>query len=135
MNICWVTMRVADIERSLRFYRDILNLTVAAVYRTAETHVVMMGPGGDSEDPSDADPGHGPYIELLHDGSGTEGGGSDRMTIGLEVPSLEEITTHLERHDVPVRGPIVVSPALRFAFAEDPDGFSIQFVERRNPAS
>jgi len=119
MNLCWVTIRVSDLDESLRFYRDLLGLEVARRLDPAPgTEIVFLGPPGGTE------------VELIRTGDGAPRYGED-FSIGFEVGSLAGALERLRAGGVTeCSGPFQPTPALRFVFVRDPDGLRVQLVER-----
>lgn len=118
MEICWITLQVSDLERSLAFYTEVLELPISTRHEGEGTQVVMLG--ADEK----------PKIELLYDGEAHITNGAEGVFVGLEVASLDEAMADMKRKGVAVDGPISPAPHVRFAFVKDPDGVRIQLVER-----
>ena len=43
MNFCWITLRVADMEESLKFYHEILGLPICTRHGGPDMEIVMLG--------------------------------------------------------------------------------------------
>ncbi len=122
MNICWVTLHVRDMEKSLRFYHEYLGLEIFSRFG-AETGVEIAMLGAADQ----------PKVELL---GGPQTGPAPAVpggiTIGFAVPSLDDATRSLAQKGVAVlRGPFSPNPHLRFSFVQDPDGYEVQLAETR----
>lgn len=118
MKLCWITIRVANVEASLHFYHDILGLPVAS-RRTMPGHdMAMLGESDMSK------------VELMYseDGKPEPGAG---MTIGLKVDSLQEAIELMKNNGIPIMGPISPNPHLSFILVKDPDGYTVQLVEQK----
>jgi lactoylglutathione lyase len=118
MELCWVTLHVNDLEASLDFYTRVMALPVAFHHEGEGRSIVMLG----EEDK--------PKVELIHGGEGRITGGAEGVSIGLQVPSLDQAMEDLREKGVSVEGPIAPNPSLRFCFITDPDGVTVQLVER-----
>ncbi len=111
---------VADLERSVRFYCDVLGLAEATRFELgAETLVFLVAGEG--------------FVELVQgDGFAARGGVVDHLA--LRVPDLDAALQRLRERDVPLldNEPVAV-PQLhaRIAFALGPDGERIELIERR----
>ena len=118
MTFCWVTIHVADLDRSLSFYRDFLGLeTDRRITPAAGTEIVFLGKGDT-------------MVELMHAERGSPVLCNTGLSLGFEVSSLEEAMAELARRSIPVEeGPIQPMPTIRFLFIRDPDGVRIQLVE------
>ena len=117
MDFCWVTLKVRNLEESLKFYRDILGLPVASRI-AGHTEIAFMGKPDQ------------PKVELLQG----EGGAGDcpgaGISIGLTVDSVDKTIAYLAARGIPVdKGPFAPSPTIRFFYVKDPDGYSVQLVE------
>lgn len=120
MGFCWTTIQVADLDRSIAFYRDVVGLPLAR----------RFGGAGGAEL---AFLGEGPtQVELIAVAGRMPSGRVDGVTLGFEVASLDERMAHCAAKGVPVeRGPLSPNPAMRFFYVRDPDGVEVQFVENR----
>jgi len=120
MNLCWITLTVNNIEESLKFYCDILNLNVAERFKAGEdTEIVMLGNNDEVK------------IELIcYKGVAI----SERkgLSIGFTVESLEKTIEYLKENNIELESPIISpNPMTRFFFVKDPNGIQIQFVEEK----
>jgi lactoylglutathione lyase len=119
MKLCWITIRVADVETSLHFYHDILGLPVDS-RRTMPGHDMVML--GESKMPK---------VELMYSADAKPGPGAG-MTIGFNVDSLQEAIELMKSNGVQiVGGPMSPNPHLSFFFVKDPDGYTVQLVEQK----
>ncbi|MGM0431301.1 MAG: VOC family protein [Spirochaetota bacterium] len=119
MKMCWVTIHVADMERSLEFYRNILGLDLnRKMQPSQQMEIAFLGQ-------------HETQIELVHDTQHTEVSFSEDLSLGFQVDSLDEFEKRLTIHNIPIHaGPFQPSPAIRFFYILDPDGVKIQLVEQ-----
>lgn len=119
MDFCWVTLHVNDMEASLHFYHDLLDLPVASRFTSGEfIEIAMLG--------SD----NLPKVELLSNKYDKGEKHGDGISIGFQVASLDEAVTHLKNNAVLVtKGPFAPTPKMRFCYVNDPDGFEVQLVE------
>lgn len=121
MDICWVTILVNDMDLSLSFYTDILELPVFKRFKAGEeTEIVMLGEHSK------------PKIELVSHSQNNVKVNSDGISIGFSVKSLDEAMERLKSKGVPIaRGPMSPHPSIRFLFIKDPNGIEIQLVESK----
>jgi len=111
---------VADLERSVRFYCDILGLREATRFELGAERLVFLAAGGG-------------WIELIHDGSARrEGGVVDH--VALRVDDLDATAERLRQRDVQLldERPLEVAELnARILFCLGPDGERIELIERR----
>jgi lactoylglutathione lyase len=126
----WVTLHVQEMERSLRFYRDFLGLSVAnRMSPSPNAEIVFLG-AGDTK------------VELIAEGSdalsaGTSPSATDGTKIGGGISvgfvvseKLEETMARAQRAEIPITSEIIApSQHIRFFFVTDPDRFLVQLVE------
>lgn len=120
MNLCWITLTVNNIEESLKFYCDILNLNIAERFKAGQdTEIVMLGNKDDVK------------IELICY-KGVEISERKGLSIGFTVESLEKTIDYLKENNIELESPIISpNPMTRFFFVKDPNGIQIQFVEEK----
>jgi len=113
--------RVADMDRSLKFYRDVLGLEISeqSTSPRGSRLVYLKFPDSDSE------------LELCSfPSSGEVEVPEDLAHLAFEVDNLEAWMARLEEAGVPVtEGPITTSRGSRFIFTEDPDKYEIELIE------
>lgn len=117
MELCWITLHVSDMERSLTFYNGVLGLPVTRRFSPAPgTEIAMLG--------------EGVLVELVC-------GGKNRtqrdagFSIGMLVDALDDAMARVQSMGVPVAaGPVSPAPGARFCFIDDPDGIRVQLVEQ-----
>lgn len=117
MKFLWCTLYVKSIEASLRFYQDIVGLTVTRRFSEPGAELAFLG-DGDTK------------LEIIEGkGEPYSGGG---VSIGFLVSNLEEKMDFVKERGIPVHsGPFAPSPRTRFFFVSDPDGVLVQFVEQK----
>jgi catechol 2,3-dioxygenase-like lactoylglutathione lyase family enzyme len=114
-----VALYVRDLERSIEFYRDVLELQPLPRpefdFPGAWFHL-----------------GGGQQLHLLGDrteelAAGTHG--SRRNHYAVRVPSMADVVALLERKGVPFRGPKPRPDGVPQLFLEDPDGYWMEVNE------
>ena len=127
MRILHTMLRVADLERSLAFYRDVLDMRLLRRRDYPEGRFTLAFVGYQDE-------AEGTVLEL------TWNWDTDRYELGtayghiaIEVPDAAAACARVAE-----RGGRVTRPAgpmkhgsTVIAFIEDPDGYKIEFIERR----
>ncbi len=118
MKFNWVTFKVSDLDKSLYFYKDLLNLEIAARFGTEEHQIVMLGKKDEAK------------IELICEPNTKIENPGKGVTVGLEADNLDSLVESLKERGLKVSGPISPNPHIRFFFVKDPDGYNIQLVEQ-----
>ena len=118
MKLCWCTLHVKELEKSLAFYRDIVGLNVLRRFGAGPgMEIVFLGDEGSE-------------FELMSDGQNHPVDMGVDISLGFEVKSLDEQMALVQEKGFPIHsGPFQPNPHVRFFFIKDPDGLSIQFVK------
>lgn len=116
MAFLWCTVRVSDVDRSVKFYEDVVGLTVARRLPSPYGDIVFLGDGETT-------------LELMGGLSGEVG---DDISIGFSTNDIDALTAELADKGVKIHsGPFSPAPGVRFLFVQDPDGLKVQFVEQK----
>ena len=119
MKLNWVTIRVGDVDASLHFYHDILELAVDSRHTRPGHDMVMLGEK------------NMPKVELLYAQNAKAEPGAG-ISIGLGVDSVQETLELMKANGIAIEaGPISPNPNISFFFVKDPDGYTVQFVEQK----
>ena len=122
MHFCWTTVSVRDMDESLRFYREILELPLNTRMNPAPGLELAFLGSGETQ------------VELICSQEKNETGFSENISLGFIVPSIEEFHQRLQQNGIPVHsGPVQPNPAMQFMFILDPNGLKIQLVEYMEP--
>jgi len=115
--------RVNDLERTVKFYRDILGLQEVKRHKSPRGSELVFLKAPESEE----------LIELCHfPGSEPVQVQADLTHLAFEVDSLAEFEQHLARHGLKYSdGPTPTSTGSRLAFIDAPEGYEIELIERR----
>ena len=119
MELNWVTFKVSDLDKSLFFYNQLLNLDISAKFGSEEHQIVMLGK-------ADA-----PKVELIFELDTKIGNPGNGVSIGLEADNLDDLINVLKAHGYQPAGPISPNPLIRFFIVQDPDGYTVQLVEQK----
>jgi len=118
MKLLWSTLRVKNLDESIRFYEDVLGLSVSRRFASGGGgEIAFMGGAGTTE------------IELIADGSDRDINVGSDISWGFEVDSLDEKMALLTEKGISYEGPRSPNPSIRFIFFSDPNGMRIQFAE------
>ena len=115
--------RVNDLERTVKFYRDILGLEEIRRHKSPRGSelIFLKAPASDEE------------IEICHfPGSEPVKCQPDLKHLAFEVDSLADFQKHLVRHGLKFSdGPTTTSGGTTFAFIDAPEGYEIELIEKK----
>jgi lactoylglutathione lyase len=115
--------RVDDIERTVKFYRDILGLAEVKRHKSPRgSELVFMQADGSEE-----------LIELCHfPGSEPVKCQPDLTHLAFEVDNLAAFEKHLVAHGLKFSdGPTTSSTGTTFAFVDAPEGYEIELIQKK----
>ena len=115
--------RVNDLERTVKFYRDVLGLAEVRRHKSPRgSELVFMQAAG-----SEA------LIELCHfPGSEPVKCQPDLTHLAFEVDSLAGFEKHLAAHGLKFSdGPTTSSNGTTFAFVDAPEGYEIELIQKK----
>jgi lactoylglutathione lyase len=129
MRILHTMLRVGDLDRSLRFYTEVLGMQLLRTTDRPDQKYTLafVGYGDESEQPA---------LELTYNyGVSRYDLGSAYGHVAIEVPDAAAACAavrskggNVTREAGPVKGGTTV-----IAFVEDPDGYKIELIERNRP--
>jgi lactoylglutathione lyase len=114
--------RVNDLERTVKFYRDILGLTEVRRHKSPRgSELVFLKSAGSQEE-----------IELCHfPGSDSVQVQPDLTHLAFEVESLDGFAKHLTKHGLKFSdGPTTSFSGSTFAFVDAPEGYEIELIQK-----
>jgi len=115
-------MRVSDMERTLKFYREVLGLEVVEQKVSPRgSHLAFLAVPNSEE-----------LIELCSfPTSGPVRVQEDLVHLAFEVDDLDRAIQELQNQCVPITdGPTQSSSGSRFIFIDAPDGYEIELIQR-----
>lgn len=114
--------RVNDLERTVKFYRDVLGLQEAGRHRSPRGSELVFMKAPDSEE----------LIELTYyPASGPVQVQPDLTHLAFQVDNLEEFARQLAAKGVKLSdGPTKSSSGSVFAFVDAPEGYEIELIQR-----
>ena len=130
MRILHTMLRVGDLERSLRFYTEVLGMRLLrrSEYPDGRFTLAFVGFGPESEQAA---------IELTHNwDTPSYDLGNGFGHVALEVPDAAAACAEIRRRGGAVvreAGPMKHGTTV-IAFVQDPDGYRIELIERRPQA-
>ena len=116
--------RVNDLERTVKFYREILGLAEVKRHKSPRgSELVFLQAAGSEE-----------LIEICHlPGSEAVKVQPDLTHLAFEVDSLAEFEKHLAAHGLKYSdGPTTTSTGTTFAFVDAPEGYEIELIQKRS---
>ena len=118
MKFCWSTMKVKNIEESIRFYQEIVGLSLNRRFSAGPgIEIAFLGDGETK-------------IELMTTEAGKEISFGQDISLGFEVDSVDEMMAFVKEKGISIHsGPFQPNPHVKFFYVTDPDGLKIQFVE------
>jgi lactoylglutathione lyase len=114
--------RVNDLERTVKFYREILGLEEIKRHKSPRGSklVFLKTPGSEEQIEITFFPGSGP-VQVQ----------PDLTHLAFEVDSLEEFGKHLANHGLKFSdGPTTSSSGTTFAFIAAPEGYEIELIQK-----
>lgn len=118
MKLVWTTIKVKNIDRSIKFYSDLLGLPVDREFVSDERKFAMLGKVDDTK------------IELMEDPNLIWEHGTESFSLGLECDNLEETIGKIRAARLALLGPIAPNPSISFYYLTDPDGYTVQLCKR-----
>ena len=117
MKIDFVTIHVADIERSIEFYHRVLGMSVSRRFSPRPgMEIAFMGGGA--------------QVELIHDPQAQPYRGTG-ISLGFHVTDMEQTLALLrENHVEIVSGPVTMKSGVRLLSARDVNGVDLGFVQQ-----
>ncbi len=130
MRLLHTMLRVGDLDRSLKFYTGVLGMKLLRTTDRPEQKYTLAFVGYDTED-------RAAVLELTYNyGTDSYDLGSAFGHIAIEMPDVAKACAAVRakggtvtREAGPVKGGTTV-----IAFVEDPDGYKIEFIERKAAA-
>ena len=118
MKIDFVTIRTADLERSITFYNHVLGMQVSRRFSPRPgMEIAFMG-------------GSGTQVELIHDDQAPPCKGSG-ISLGFYVADMDRTLAMLRENQVEiVSGPQVMKGGVKLLAARDTDGVELGFVQQ-----
>jgi lactoylglutathione lyase len=116
--------RVNDLERTVKFYKDVLGLEETHRHKSPRGSELVFLKAPESEE----------TIELCsYPASGPVQVQPDLTHLAFEVDSLTEFAGHLAKQGLKFSdGPTTTSTGTVFAFVDAPEGYEIELIQRKN---
>ncbi len=118
MNFCWCTITTDELEKSIAFYADIIGLEQKSRF-SPHTGIDIAFLQDEK----------GAEIELIQYANKPVVPEKSGISIGFEVDALEDTISLVQSRGIAVEGPFI-TPSVKYIFIKDPNGVSIQLVEK-----
>ena len=120
MKFCWCTIMVKDMEESLKFYQQIVGLSIDRRFQSGPaTEIVFLGDGETK-------------VELICNNEVKDVNIGRDISLGFFVESLDNMMDFVKEKGIEIHsGPFQPNPSTRFFYVLDPNGLRIQFVESK----
>ena len=115
--------RVADLEKTLTFYKDVLGLEEVRRHKSPRGSELVFLKAPESEELIEicSFPASGPVVV-----------GPDLTHLAFEVPDIEAFAKHAAAKGFPLSdGPTKTGTGSVFAFIDAPEGYEIELIERQ----
>jgi len=120
MKLCWSTLRVSNMEDSLKFYQEIVDLAIDRRFKAGPGMEIAFLGKGDTK------------IELICDENDKEISIGEDISLGFEVDSVDDMMRYVKEKGIKIHsGPFQPNPHIEFFYVLDPNGLKIQFVENK----
>ncbi|HLE65953.1 MAG TPA: lactoylglutathione lyase [Burkholderiales bacterium] len=130
MRLLHTMLRVGDLDRSVKFYTEVLGMKLLRTTDRPEQKYSLAFVGYDDEE-------RAAVLELTYNyGVARYELGTAFGHVAIEVPDAKRACDEVRRHGGAVTreaGPVKGGTTV-IAFAEDPDGYKIEFIERKRAA-
>ena len=118
MKFYWCTITVSNMEESLKFYQEIVGLSIDRRFSTGPGMEIAFLGDGETK------------VELISNPNHKSSNNIEGISMGFEVKSVDEMIKLIKDKGLEVHsGPFQPNPHIKFFFVKDPNGISVQFVE------
>lgn len=118
MKFCWTTITVNNLEESLKFYQEIIGLTINRRFKAEPgIEIVFLGNGETK-------------LELISNKTNRKVNIGLDISIGFEVESVDKMIVYLKEKGIEIHsGPFQPNPNIKFFYLLDPNGLKVQLIE------
>ena len=120
MKFCWSTIMVKNMEESLKFYQEIIGLTINKSFKAGPSMQISFLGDGETK------------VELICNSNLKEINLGKDISLGFQVDSADEMMTFVKEKGLDIHsGPFQPNPNTKYFFILDPNGLKIQIVESK----
>lgn len=116
MKMMHVTIQTKNFDEEVKFYQEIIGLTIQQEMNGMGRHIVFLG---DNE--------NGTPIEII-DRPDAENSGNQFLSIGYKTENVVKMREMLIEKGYEVSEMVSPMPQIQFFFAKDPAGVTVQFI-------
>ena len=117
MKYLWTTLQVNDMERSLKFYRDLLGLPINRRFSTGPNSEICFLGEGETK------------LELICSTEAEIDQQLEGISIGFQIDSIDRKMSYFIEKGIGIHsGPFKPNEHVEFFYIMDPDGLKVQFV-------
>jgi lactoylglutathione lyase len=119
MSFLWTTIKVSDLEKSIKFYTDIVGLTVNRRFTAGPgREIAFLGDGGTE-------------VELIFDAQRNDPPSYTKdISMGFSIADIGQKIDEIKSKGIDVHsGPFKPNPNIEFFYITDPDNVMIQFAQ------
>ncbi len=118
MKFCWSTLRVKNMDESLKFYEEVVGLILDKRFKAGPSMEIAFLGDGETK------------VELIYSENENDVNVGPDISWGFEVKSVDEMMNFVKEKGIVVEsGPFQPNPHIKFFYIMDPNGLKIQFVE------
>lgn len=121
MKYLWTTINVKNLDESIAFYSDLLDLKVMQRFPAGQGEIAFMGNGIDNET----------LVELFADTNKNHVNFCEYISIGFAVDSIEIMLDTVNTKNIPIHNEPFETPAFKFFTIKDPNGLNVQFFQKK----
>ncbi|QQK08812.1 VOC family protein [Miniphocaeibacter halophilus] len=119
MKLKWITLLVKNLDESIKFYNEVLNLPIYSKFSAGANKIAMMGDVNK------------PKIELIEQKDRRFVNFGEGVSIGLGVENLDKTINELEKLGIEISKIISPMENVKFCFINDPNNYKIQLIEEK----
>lgn len=118
MKFCWSTLMVNNLEESLKFYQEIVGLSVNRRFKAGPgVEIAFLGDGETK-------------LELICNVTNKDVNIGQDISLGFEIESVNEMMAYLKEKGIDIHSePFQPNTHIKFFFLLDPNGLKVQLVE------
>lgn len=122
MKFVFTTIHVQNMDQSVAFYDDLVELKVARAFDSGRGSKVVFLTDGETGS-----------LELVENGKYNERHDyavNDRVSVGFRVEDIDEAYARVSEKGYPIMGDIIRTPTgVAFFYVEDPNGVPVQLIQ------
>ena len=119
MTINWITIKVNNLEKSKKFYRDFLEMKVEREFSVNNMDITFFSAN------------NGTKIELIYDKNlQVKYLSNNNISIGICSSNYDEMLHNFKQKNMIFNGPLILGDNMECFFVNDPNGVAIQIIKQ-----